>query len=78
MTSFVTNYINVFVPLFYLYTDSESDGSTCVSSVQATGRHQPLRRRQRTLFPSVSASAANQSQVAENLVRLSQRTDADG
>lgn len=58
-------------------SDSEPDGGARLPPVQATRRRELLRRRQRPLFPSVPAGTANQQQVAENLVRLSQRPDAD-
>jgi len=57
--------------------DSEPDGGARLPPVQATRRRQLLRRSQWPLFPSVPAGAANQQQIAENLVRLSQRSDAD-
>lgn len=44
----------------FLCADSEPDGGARVPPVPATGRREPLRRRQRPLFPPVSAGAANQ------------------
>lgn len=42
------------------YLGSEPDGGACVPSLQATGRHKPLRRRERSLFPFMSTGTANQ------------------
>jgi len=57
-------------------SDSEPDGGARLPPVQATRRRELLRCRQWPLFPSVLAGTANQQQIAENLVRLSQRSDA--
>lgn len=68
---------NINLPTNVCFADPEPDGRARIPSLQATGRREPLRGRQRPLFSSVSSGTANQQRVAENLVRLSQRSHAN-
>jgi len=76
-TMSIYTYICIIYQRYNVVSDSEPNGGARLSPVQATGRREPLRRRQRPLFSSVPAGTSNQQQVAENLVLLSQRSDAD-